>query len=147
MPRLYTVEQANATLPYVSRIVADIVRSYGEWQEIVRSAGVIALGADGRADDAPPGSTPHRARLLAADIDGCVAELAALDIECKGLGEGLVDFPAVVDEAPAYLCWRLGESAVRWWHPRDTGVAGRRPVAGSTVLDPASVGADAAGER
>ena len=63
---------------------------------------------------------------------GRVAELTGRleewEVVLRDLGQGLVDFPAVVDGAEAYLCWRLGEPTVAWWHPRDTGIAGRRPL-------------------
>ena len=68
-----------------------------------------------------------------ADVEAALGELAALGVECKGLDVGLVDFPAVVDGAPACLCWQLGEPAVAWWHRPEAGFAGRRPLAGADV--------------
>ena len=66
---------------------------------------------------------------LAAEIDGYRAELARLGVECRGLEQGLVDFPGEIDGRPAHLCWRLGEPAVEWWHAPEAGFAGRRRIA------------------
>ena len=65
-----------------------------------------------------------RAPLSRADL------VAALDagVEVKDVERSLLDFPAVVEEAPAYWCWSAGESDIKWWHPRDAGFAGRRRV-------------------
>lgn len=45
----------------------------------------------------------------------------------KGVEEGLVDFPHLrADGAEVYLCWKLGEPELAYWHPLDTGFAGRQ---------------------
>lgn len=61
-------------------------------------------------------------------VMGMVEELGEQGIEVKGLDEGLVDFPALYQGREVYLCWRLGEPEVAWWHPIHTGAAGRQPV-------------------
>jgi hypothetical protein len=49
-------------------------------------------------------------------------------VEIKSVEDGLLDFPTVIEGVPAYWCWRAGEDEIEWWHPRDTGFAGRRRV-------------------
>ena len=63
--------------------------------------------------------------LSAADL----AAVLAAGVEVKSVEDGLLDFPTVLDGVPAYWCYRAGEDAIGWWHPRDTGFAGRRPIA------------------
>lgn len=142
MPRrLYTPGQANATLPYVSRIAEDIVRTYAEWQEAVRRFEEAAISSRADAPDARATSAQSLAMRLAAEIDGYVAELAELDVQCKSPESGLIDFPAVVDGEEAWLCWQPGEPEVAWYHSRDGGFAGRRPLEGAAVMDSESAGA------
>ncbi len=141
MRRLYTVAQANATLPYVGRIAADIVRTYAEWRRQVGEFEVLALEGSASAADGRAEAAQKRVQELAAEIDGFTDELAALGVECRGLEEGLVDFPAVIDGQEAWLCWRPGEPSVAWWHGREDGFAGRRPLANAEVLDPEAAGA------
>ncbi len=57
-----------------------------------------------------------------------VAAVLSAGIEIKGVDPLLLDFPAEVAGVPAYWCWREGEDGIDWWHPRDTGFAGRRRV-------------------
>ena len=56
-------------------------------------------------------------------------ELRELGAEPKGLAEGLVDFPAMIDGRIVYLCWKLGESKIRHWHEIDAGFSSRQPLA------------------
>ena len=52
----------------------------------------------------------------------------------KDLEVGLLDFPAVIDKQDVYLCWKLGEDRIRYYHRQDEGFAGRKP------LDPRDLG-------
>jgi hypothetical protein len=52
----------------------------------------------------------------------------------KDLEVGLLDFPALINNEEVYLCWRLGEDRIRFYHRQDEGFAGRKP------LDPRDVG-------
>ena len=55
-------------------------------------------------------------------------ELVELGIELKDPNIGLIDFPTLVDGREAYLCWKLGEPEVGFWHELAAGVQGRQSV-------------------
>jgi len=46
----------------------------------------------------------------------------------KDLDVGLLDFPAIIDNQDVYLCWKLGEDRIRFYHRQDEGFAGRKPL-------------------
>ena len=46
----------------------------------------------------------------------------------KDLNAGLLDFPAIMNNEEVYLCWRLGEERIRFWHRQDEGFAARKPI-------------------
>ena len=46
----------------------------------------------------------------------------------KDLDVGLLDFPSRIDNKDVYLCWRLGEDRIRFYHAQDEGFAGRKPL-------------------
>ena len=48
--------------------------------------------------------------------------------EIKGIREGLVDFPSLREGREVYLCWRMPEKEIRFWHDLDSGFAGRQPI-------------------
>ena len=131
---LFTADQANRTLPLVSRIVRDIVTLYPRWRERVAEIELIAAGAHAGQPDPRRDVLEREAQGLAAEIDGCIRELHAIGIEYKmPFDAGLVDFPSEIDGRPVYLCWRLGEDAVEHWHDLDAGFAGRRRIGASGI--------------
>jgi len=57
-----------------------------------------------------------------------VRQIDAWGITLRDIGTGLVDFPALVNGRPVWLCWKLGEDDIAWWHELDAGIAGRKPL-------------------
>jgi hypothetical protein len=135
----FTVDQANATLPLVRRIVQDIVAQHRVWHEKLLE--IDLLNASGRASDAEHGERlQHEAQAVAREIEAFRRELMELDIQLKDARLGLIDFPSsakLVDvgerERPILLCWRLGEPEVQFWHDVDSGYAGRQPLVPQSV--------------
>lgn len=125
---VFSPEEANRTLPLVRRIVQDIVDTYARWQDRVREFELLAGSVTADEPDGRAGELQRSAQALAEEIAGFVGELARLGVEFKGYEEGLVDFPGEIDGRPVFLCWRLGEPDVSWYHERDAGFAGRRPL-------------------
>jgi hypothetical protein len=127
MTKVFTVDQANRTLPLVRRIVEDIVRQYARWQECVTAIDA-ASASHLTASVTQVEVLQRQAQALAEEIEGYAAELADLGIEMKGPDIGLIDFPGQMNGRPVCLCWRLGEPSVQYWHELDGGFAGRRPL-------------------
>ena len=62
-------------------------------------------------------------------VDQMQASVARIDgwgITLRDIDTGLIDFPALVTGRQIWLCWRLGEGDVDWWHELNVGFAGRR---------------------
>jgi len=136
MPEMkqFTVEQANATLPLVKRIVEDIVAQYRIWSEKLLEIDLLA--SSGRAADADSMDRLTReAQTVAREIETFRRELDALGIQLKEPGIGLIDFPSTIGDRPILLCWRLGEPAVQFWHDVSAGFAGRQPLVPSPSAD------------
>lgn len=125
---LWTLERANKALPLVRRIVEDLVVQYRRWTELVERFEVASLRSSPEHPDAEADSLTKAVQACAREIQGFVAELEAIGVECKGYEQGLVDFPGERDGEPIYYCWQRGEPTVAHWHPRDSGFAGRQPI-------------------
>lgn len=127
MPKYFTLDEANRTLPFVRRIVGDIVEEYRRWREHVHRYELIA--AQRRAGDPEsPGEEELRLRVddSAHKINGYMEELALVGCVFKGFEEGLVDFHSKFQGRDIFLCWKLGEDEIGHWHEIDAGYAGRR---------------------
>jgi hypothetical protein len=107
--RTFSVQEANCALPLVQRLARRRERRGGR-------AGEDLIELEDKIHN-----TRDRLREL-------VDELAGIGVELKDLEAGLLDFPAQVDGRDIYLCWKLGESAVGYWHDCSAGFAGRRPI-------------------
>lgn len=118
--KVFSIDDANRTLPLVRRIVADIATQHARWRDRI----------DAYETSVPPQSHEIEVEVqqLAAEMQGYVQELRDLGIEVKDFQLGLVDFPAERDGRPVYLCWKLGEPTVQHWHELDTGYAHRQPL-------------------
>jgi hypothetical protein len=124
-PRFFSLEEASRMLPLVRRIVEDITVHYRALEPVVsRFRGLTAGqrgGNRGRALEA-------EAESKTAEIDDLVRELHELGCHFKGFDDGLVDWYSYYAGRPVFLCWKLGEPAIEWWHQIDTGYAGRQPI-------------------
>ena len=124
----WTAEQANRALPLVRRIVDDLVACYADWQEAVSRFEYATSRARAEAPDAEAERFQHDAQSLAQQIEGFVAELDELGVECRAFETGLVDFPGELAGRPVYFCWMKGEPAVGHWHEVEAGFSGRQPL-------------------
>ena len=61
-------------------------------------------------------------------MEELVSALNSTGCILKDVNTGLVDFPHLRDGREVYLCWKLGEKKISFWHETDAGYAGRKPV-------------------
>lgn len=129
MPKYFTLDEANRTLPFVKRIVGDIVQEYRRWRENVYR---YELAAAGRRAGEPETEEQERLRQLvdstAHKINGYMEELALVGCVFKGFEEGLVDFHSKLQGRDILLCWKYGEEEIAHWHEVDAGFAGRQSL-------------------
>ncbi len=46
----------------------------------------------------------------------------------KSIEQGLLDFPSKRFEEEVCLCWKYGETDIKFWHEKDSGFMGRKPI-------------------
>jgi hypothetical protein len=119
--RVYSVEEAEATLPEVRDRLERIQRAR---QEIFRSSAVIKehVSSDGGGFARP--EYWDALETLRSDV----TELLQRDIILRDPETGLIDFPSEREGRRMLLCWRLGEDHVAHWHEPNAGFAGRRKL-------------------
>ena len=61
-----------------------------------------------------------------------IEDLESIGVVLKGLEQGLLDFPAKRFDEEIWLCWKEGETEIKFWHEKDSGFMGRKPISVST---------------
>jgi hypothetical protein len=152
MARLFTLDEAIALLPTVQPILARIMDLRIRLERVerdllsthwkARTNGHAAYedtpgarpagGAEGGAAPSEPSARSDPGRSRRAELRAALAaELAALDelgVELKDPALGLIDFRSLRDGRVVYLCWRIGEPSIGYWHELDAGFASRKPI-------------------
>jgi len=132
--KYFTVEEANRMLPLVRSIVRDIVELYEDVHERRERLARVrqSPGSSGRDETSP---YSEELQQIEQDIDRDIRrlkdysdELQKLGVELKDPVIGLVDFYAKMDGRDVYLCWKLDEDEVAYWHDLDAGFGGRQPL-------------------
>lgn len=126
--RTFTPAGANATLPLVSRVVADLIRLHAVWRAAVTSYELAQADADASEESAAAREARLEVGRLAGEIESCLEELEQVGCLFRDFDLGLVDFPAEHDGRIVHLCWQHGEAEVTHWHELDAGFAGRQPL-------------------
>ncbi len=122
--RYFTVEEANRALPLVRRIVSDITAQFRTFAELQsRTSDLAEQGQNERT-----AALKQQSAAVTDKLQEYAHELVELGIELKDGQRGLVDFPCRLGDREVYLCWKLGEERVDFWHEVDAGFAGRQPV-------------------
>ena len=139
-PRFFTLEEANALVPSLQIEFGRIARARAEIGPVIAALGgadasMLILQEDGAA---PPGreAEAERLRALAAEITEAVERVNDLGCLVKDVDAGLVDFYALQDGDPVFLCWQFGEPAISSWHGLEEGFSGRKPIEGAEIPSP-----------
>jgi hypothetical protein len=124
MAKYFTVEEANRTLPLVRRVVSDIVSTHR--QLVALAEEYRGLSADTSVSPARRVEIERELSDLSQAVNAFLEELTDIGVLFKGFEGGLVDFCATLDGRPVFLCWKLGEESVEWFHELDAGYLGRQ---------------------
>jgi len=122
--RLFTVDEANQLVPELTRLIERVQQQYRSLLEQLAERGLSPDDLESALQ--APENRPLQAYL--DEITLCIASIEAHGCHFKGLDLGLVDFPAMINNEMAYLCWQYGEDRVSFWHSLDEGFRGRHPL-------------------
>jgi hypothetical protein len=130
MAKLFTREEAEALLPKIEPLLQEIRELGREIAEHEAHLQVdqIKLMSNGHKPPADTETLQNEVRILNHRIHANVEAILAMDVIVKDLAEGLVDFPSLLHGHEVYLCWKLGEVGIHWWHEIEAGFAGRQPL-------------------
>ena len=131
MQRTFTPEEANEALTELRPVAERMVAHRHALSEAQRRQAALVVKIAGNGGDLGPGDLEEAAAAIQREADAiaeCIRVLDEAGVQVKSLEEGLIDFPSLRDGEDVFLCWKVGEEKVAWWHGIDEGFAGRKPL-------------------
>jgi hypothetical protein len=130
--KYFNRREAEEILPLIEPSLEEARRKKADLEnlreDMAQSVGrIMALG----------GSQPPRGEIsrkkaefekLSRELVEAVNEIQQTGCLVKDLDAGLIDFPSLRRGEEVYLCWKLGEDRIGFWHGVDEGFAGRKPL-------------------
>ncbi len=137
-PRLFTLTEAERTRRELEPILIEAMDCRRKLADLDENLSRLANRIMLMGGLVVPYEKTAKLRLerdhLADTIKTALQRIEATGCVVKDLEAGLLDFPALINNEEVYLCWRLGEDRIRFWHRQDEGFAGRK------LIDPRDAG-------
>jgi hypothetical protein len=132
MSKRFTLEEAQSLLPQIEKLMREAVAvksEYGEAEASMESLTqkITALGGVLVNQDQALEIRTRRDRT-AGTLKKALESIQEFGCVVKDLDIGLVDFPTLFRGEEVYLCWRMGERAIGFWHGIHEGFAGRKQI-------------------
>jgi len=121
----FTLNQANEMLPSVIKKFQNIVNMKNE---------VVKIQSD--LENNPKYMTTFKDYIIKkqelntaiTNFYKSIEDLEATGVSIKSIDQGLLDFPSLMFNEEIWLCWKEGETEIKFWHGKDEGFNGRKPI-------------------
>ncbi|MGA8027510.1 MAG: DUF2203 domain-containing protein [Bryobacteraceae bacterium] len=132
MPRFFNLLEAERLLPEVERLLKDLIHLKQEYEAVDAELSHI-----NQRITLTGGMVAPRGRILqlrarkdasAQRLKSTFEKIQEIGCQIKDVETGLIDFPTLYRDKEVYLCWKLGESGIGFWHHIEDGFRGRHPI-------------------
>jgi hypothetical protein len=128
--QIFTIEQAKSMLPLLRLIVTDISLAHRELTERKSNLRRMLRRHEGKSRfqvyDAEIIEIQEDLKVESAHLEEYVSELEQLGVILRSAHEGIVDFPALIDDAPAFYTWQMEQADIVDYHWADESTADRK---------------------
>ncbi len=121
--RHFTVDEANALLAQVEPMLRSLRQARDRLTDTEAHEALAGAAPGNGGGD--PGRNVGEAFL---EVRRLLLELQELGIVVRDIERGLIDFPAILEGREVYLCWKLDEETIAFWHDLESGYGGRQPL-------------------
>ena len=122
--KFFTLQEANSFIPqllewvpYIQKLATSLHNDFPD----IKNARDKAKWS---------GGSEHGVEYLNTVLkyNNLMRKIEEVGCEIKGIREGLIDFPSIRNGREIYLCWRMPEKEILFWHDLHAGFAGRKPI-------------------
>ena len=132
MPRFFTLDQARALLPAVSRDIREAVQAKSRYADaeaaMQNMAQRIMMRGGLNVDINEVEGWKTQRENSANSLKRCMERIEEVGVIVKDLDVGLIDFPTLYRGNEVYLCYRMDEAEIRFWHGATEGFGGRKEI-------------------
>lgn len=132
MPKRFTLIEAERLLPEIEAIIREAVSLKTQYQEAEQAlhsfAQRVAMQGGVVVDREAVLQNRAQRDRYGESLKEAVERIQEYGCVIKDLDVGLVDFPTLFRGQEVYLCWKMGETGIGFWHGVDEGFAGRKPI-------------------
>jgi hypothetical protein len=132
MARRFTLAEAQSLIPRVDSLLREAVSLKSDYQEAEQAiqaiAQRVALMGGMLVNREQAIDAKNRRDAVAAKLRAAIEQVQEFGCVIKDLDMGLIDFPTLLRGVEVYLCWKLGEPKIAFWHGVDEGYRGRKAI-------------------
>ena len=125
MDNYFTIKSANEMLPTIIEKFQKIKQEKNEVEKMEQKLR-MSLSETSNLDDYV--TLKQNLNASITKFYSSIEELEKTGVVLKGLEEGLLDFPSKKFDDEIWLCWKEGETEIKFWHEKDVGFNGRKPI-------------------
>jgi hypothetical protein len=131
MSKRFTLWEAEKLIPQIRTRMREAVALKSEYDEAEEAAQVqarrIMMMGGSLVDGKSAREIKERRERASAQVRSLVESIQESGCVVKDLDTGLVDFPTVFRGREVYLCWKLDEASIGFWHGEE-GFSGRKAI-------------------
>jgi len=125
MTAYFSISEANKILPiiikkfnYVKKLKSEIMKFEHELSNDMSSSNSLVEFSQ----------LKQKLNSVVTKFYQSIEDLESTGVVLKGIEQGLLDFPAKRFNDEIWLCWKEGETEIKFWHEKNTGFMGRKPI-------------------
>jgi hypothetical protein len=129
----YTPQTADKALPEVKRLFENII---AQKNQVVALQEEIQIIIDLGTPFKDFLSKKQVLNTAVTNLYKAIEQLEGIGVMIKSVDEGLLDFPSLRFDEEVWLCWKVGENKIKFWHRKDEGFMGRKPLESTGIIEP-----------
>ena len=121
----FTLNQANEMLPSVIKKFDNIIKTKNE---VIRIQSDIETNPEHMTNFKDYIIKKQELNSAITNFYKSIEDLESTGVSIKSIDQGLLDFPSLMFNEEIWLCWKQGETEIKFWHGKDEGFNGRKPI-------------------
>jgi hypothetical protein len=121
----FTLKEANAILPSIIKKFKDLVNLKND---VIRIQAEMETNPKYMSSFKEYSLKKQELNTAISSFYKAIEDMEGTGVMIKSIDEGLLDFPSLRFNEEIWLCWKEGETEIKFWHGKDEGFNGRKPV-------------------